>query len=341
MTESPQNYKRNQKLWILIGLCFFIFSIFLISFSFKDLGNFLFPPEKPFSVDNVFREIKKEFHKSTSEYPMMVGDKVVSWQELDQVLEFEEMLWKNRPINWQIKALISKKGYEYEKEEIVNLLLKRKIIEQIVKSYAILDLTDNEIEKAKIDSFSQNYKELPFSSHLEMEARARTRAFKEKIDKELVQRYTGILVYVKFESAGAFNLKNRGINPKVKAKEKIDELYQEAKRGVETISLAALANNDSGIIELNDRAQAIILDESALIDLSLSSPEIKEVIKSLSSDQVSEIFELSAILDPNSNEHRPFAYGFLKIDRVSGSAESLESLIQQTKDNLKIEININ
>jgi len=334
--ESFQNYKRNQKFCILIGICFFIFSIFLIFFLSKNLRDFLSPREKSFSVANVFSSIKNEFYESNSEYPIIVGDKVVDWEELDRVLEFEKMLWEDRSTDWQIQALISEGGYEYEKEEIISLLLERKIIEQIAKNYNISDLTDSEIENAKISFFGKNYKELIFNSHLEMEARARTRAFKEKIDQELVKRYTGILVYIKFKSWGATDLNDA----EAMARKKAEELYEQAKV-LETDSLAELANNDPEIILLNDGALAEVFHNSSLDDFCIPSPEIEETIKDLTGGQVSQVFELTAVMDPTLDQYQSFAYGFLKIDNVSGSVENLEDLIQNTKDGLKIEININ
>jgi len=337
MIESPQNYKRNQKLWILIGLCFFIFSIFLIFFPFKDLVNLLFPSEESFSVDNVFSSIKREFHESDSEYPIIVGDSFVSWQELDQVLEFEKLLWKNGPLNWQLKGLVSNK--DYEKKIIIDLLVERKIIEQIVKNYSLSELSNDEIEIAKKASFGV-YRDASISIHPEIEARSITRALKMKIDNELVRRYSGVLIHIKFRGQGASSLKEQGIDPKIKAKEKIDQLYRKVKDGLDTNSLVELANKDQEIVLLNDNLLQETFNDFSVKDFSIPSPEIEKTIKDLVSGQTSEIFEMTAPMDTNPQRY-PFAYGFLKIDEMTGSVKNLVDLIEETENGLKIEININ
>ena len=337
MIESPQNYKRNQKLWILIGLCFFIFSIFLIFFPFKDLVNLLFPSEESFSVDNVFSSIKREFHESDSEYPIIVGDSFVSWQELDQVLEFEKLLWKNGPLNWQLKGLVSNK--DYEKKIIIDLLVERKIIEQIVKNYSLSELSNDEIEIAKKASFGV-YRDASISIHPEIEARSITRALKMKIDNELVRRYSGVLIHIKFRGQGASSLKEQGVDPKIKSKEKIDELYRKVKDGLDTNSLVELANKDQEIVLLNDNLLQKSFDKFSVKDFFIPSPEIEKTIKDMISGQTSEVFEMTAIMDPTTGQYEHFAYGFFKITKITGSVQNLMNLIQNIKDSLKIEINI-
>ena len=105
--KLPFNLKENPKLvkvfLIFIGICFLVVLIFLIS-SFCE--KLLFSRGQSFLVEPVFNSIKKEFHESDSEYPMVVGDSFVSWQELDQTIEFEKLLWKNGPLDWQLKGLV-------------------------------------------------------------------------------------------------------------------------------------------------------------------------------------------------------------------------------------------
>ena len=216
--------------------------IFLIS-SFCE--KLLFSRGQSFLVEPVFNSIKKEFHESDSEYPMVVGDSFVSWQELDQTIEFEKLLWKNGPLDWQLKGLVFKK--DYEKKVIIDLFLERKIIEQIAKDYQLPDLSNDEIETAKKASFGA-YQGTLFDSRPEMEARAITRALKTKIDKELVRRYSGVLLHVKFRSQGASEFKDA----KATALKKTSELHQKAENGLDIDSLVELANNDPEIILLND-----------------------------------------------------------------------------------------
>ncbi len=295
-------------------------------FTAKNLG--------PFLATKTFSSIKKDFHQSALAYPMAVNKDLVSWQELDQVLEFEEMFWQNGPLSWQLKGLVFNK--DYEKKFIINLLLERKIIEQFAKEHRLPDLSSDEIEAAKIASFGY-YQGLSFSSHSEMQARAVTRALKTKIDKDLVQRYSGVLIYIKFQSPGAVNF----ADPQALALKKTNELYQKAKGGLDIDSLVELANSDPEIILLNGNAFQEVFDNFSLDDFSIPSPEIPETIKDLVPGQVSQVFGLSAIMDPTVGELKTFAYGFFKITKVSGSVQSLENIIQQIKDSAVIEININ
>ena len=341
MIKEIFNLKKNWKFWLLIGfgLIFLIVLIFSIVKSpifkgfqedtAKNLGSFL--------VEGSLNTIKREFYESNSEYPIIIGDSFVSWQELDQVIEFEKLLWQNGSLNWQLKGLVSNK--DYEKKIIIDLLVERKIVEQIAKNYSLSELSDGEIEIAKKASFGV-YRDASISIHPEIEARSITRALKAKIDNELVRRYSGVFIHIKFKGQGASSLKDQGIDPKIKAKEKIDELYEKAKNGLETNSLIELANKDQEIFLLNDNLLQETFDGFSSGDFSIPSQEIGETIKDLVSGQISKVFEMTALTDTNPQKY-PFAYGFLKIDKVTGSVQNLINLIQDIKNSLKIEVNIN
>jgi len=343
MIKDIFNLKKNWKFWLLIGLglIFLIVLIFSIVKApiFKGFREGIAKNIGSFLVEGSLNTIKREFHESDSEYPIIIGGSAVSWQELDQVIEFEKLLWKAGPTDWQIR-LTSKENYEKEKENIINLLIERKIIGQIAKEYKTSDLTNSDIEKAKIDSWGKDYKNLSYGSHLEIEARAITRALKTKIDNELVRRYSGVLIHIKFRGQGASSLKEQGIDPKIKAKEKIDQLYKKAKGGLDANSLVELANKDQEIVLLNDNLLQETFNDFSVKDFSIPSPEIEKTIKDLVSGQTSEIFEMTAPMDTNPQRY-PFAYGFLKIDEMTGSVKNLVDLIEETENGLKIEININ
>jgi len=341
MKKDIFNLKKNWKFWLLIGLglIFLIVLIFSIVKApiFKGFREGIAKNIGSFLVEGSLNTIKREFHESDSEYPIIIGGSAVSWQELDQVIEFEKLLWRNGPLNWQLKGLVSNKNYE--KKIIINLLVERKVVEQIAKNYSLSELSNDEIEIAKKASFGV-YRDTSISIHPEIEARAITRALKTKIDNELVRRYSGVLIHIKFRGQGASSLKEQGIDPKIKAKEKIDQLYGKAKGGLDANSLVELANNDLEIISLNDNLLQNVFDKFSVKDFSISNSEIEEIIKDLLPGQISQVFELTAPMDTNPQRY-PFAYGFLKIDEMTGSAGNLAIFIEDIKDNLKVEININ
>lgn len=326
--------------WIIIGFSFLILvSFFLISKeNYKKSFSFLGEWQYPFLVNRVFKGIEKDFFKPGELDLITVGEDVVAWEELSQALDFEKAIWNNVSGDWQITGLVFEK--EFEKQKIINLLIERKIVNQMAEKYGISDLVEEEIELAKVKSFGKNYAKLVFGSHPEMETRSRTRALKEKLDKELVRKYTGALIYVKFKSLGALELEGKEINSQELAKQKTEELHSLAAKEVSISEILEIAKNDLAVQKLNSGAEMDVFNEITINKVSVPSPEVKQVLESLFPEKLSQVFEMTAIMDSTTEKYEHFSFGFIMLEQQKGDVLDLETLIQEFKKDIKIEVNI-
>ncbi len=331
--------KLSKKHWIIFGFSFLIIvSSFLIyKNNYKEGFSFLGEWRLPFLVDLVFKTIERDFHKSEESEPIIVGREVVTWDELSQVLEFEKISWKDASGAWQITGLVFEK--DLEKQKIIDLLVERKVIKQMVEEYKVSDLTEEEIDLAKTDLFGENYSKTFLRLNLEADARARTKALKEKIDAELIEKYTGALIHVKFRSPGATKLKLEEVNVYDLAKQKTEELYNLAIQGASVSEVLDMAEKDIAIQKLNNQSGMDVFKGITIDEITVPVPEVKQVMESLSGKNLSEVFEMTAIMDPRTEDYEHFAFGFVILDQ-HGDSSNLEILIQEFKQSLEIIINI-
>jgi len=289
------------------------------------------PPERP--VREVppllsFEKLKSDLLTYKASYPIVVNGEPVTWEELEEAIRYDQEVWQIR-------------GHDYQEEKklLIDRFVERKLIEEQALKQGIGQPTTEEIERAKADLFGENYDFSRVSSYPEFQAEVKTKALKDKIEKSMIKSYSGALIYVKFYSLGAREMKWK--DPKEEARRKIEELYEKAKAGIELSELVALANNDPEVMKLNDNAKMEEFEDAQIEDLRLPSPEYKETVESLLPGQLSDIVTLTAIMRPDLGTYEDFAYGFVKLKEVSGGQlESFEALLNQMRQEAEIKVNI-
>jgi hypothetical protein len=330
--------------WLLLAfplILIIVFQLYQVALFWKEISSemFFLPQSRLISFNRFFEHLKETMLVYQDEYPIVVGEKVVTWEELEQALLFEEKLWETRPKSWQFEGVLSLG--ENLKKDLINRLIERKVVELLAERFDLSGPTSEELEKTAINLFGSNYQSKDFASLPEFKRILKTEVLKTKLDNEIVRRYTGALIYVKFKSWGALELTEQGIDPEQKAKEKIEELYSLAQQGKDISLIVDLANNDKEVMKLNDEAEMQEFNRVQFEDLKLPSPEFREAVKSLADGQLSPILRLKAVMDPQTNQLEEFAFGFVKLENVQGEDfENLETLINQTREQLDIKVNI-
>jgi len=286
--------------------------------------------EEPILPRLSFERLEEDLLLYNADNPIEVNGNLVSWEELENAIRYDQEIWR-------IKGY----GTEEERQILLDRLIERKLVEQIAQENGIPEPTKEELERAKHELFGKDYDFSRVSSYPEFDAQLRTRALKNKMEDLLVKTYTGALIYVKFLSPGASQMESEGKDPRIEAREKIEEFHQKAKDGLPLSELVSLANNDPEIMKLNDEAKMEEFEDTKLQDLRLPSPEFKQELKTLSQGQLSNIIVLRAIMRSNQSELEEFAFGFVKTEKVEGGGiENLEDLIDSMKQKAEINIEI-
>lgn len=288
------------------------------------------PPEKPSVEKKVlpllsFEQLKSDLLLYNSDYPMIVNGEPITWKEMEEAIQYDVEAW-------QIRGEDSSE----EKRLLVDRLVERKLIELLAKNRRIADPTPEETEEAKVEMFGSSYDFSHLTFYPEFHAQARAKALRTKLERSLVKTYTGAFIYTKYKSIGADGMRKEGIDPYIRAKEKVEEYYAllDEKNLEEIIEMI---NADEEVRTLNDKAK---IEKFVEIDIEeLPNPDIKDEIRKLLPGQTSEIFVISGLFRPGSTTEENYGYGFIKLEGGRpGEEENFEQFLKREKEKAKIEV---
>ncbi len=337
--------KKPKGAWHLFGFFVLILTVAIggcLSFIYREMmrEQLLLPKEHLAPFIQYFEKFRDDvLTYSDGEYPMVVDGEPILFAELQQALDYEEVIWESRGRDWQVQGFIT--SMQKEKEMLIDRLVERKLIEQLADEHGIAEPTADDIEDMAVRLFGEDYRLSEPVSHPEFQIRVRTLVLKDKLDQLLTKEYTGTLFYIKFQSPEADEMLKNGIDPKIEAKEEIEKIYHLVREGAASAEIMDLFNNDADILELNGDSRPEEFRNVSIEDLRLPSPEFRERIVGLFAGELSEIFALTAIMRPDADSYEEFAFGFIELESVTGEIpDNLQSLLDQIKEDAIIEINI-
>lgn len=272
-----------------------------------------------------FEKLKSDILLYNSDYPIIVNSEPITWEELENAIRYDQEVWQIR-------------GYDSSEEKrlLIERLVERKLIEQLARERGITEPTPEEIEEANLEMFGPGYDLSRLASYPGFHAQTKTKALKNKLERSLVKTYTGAFIYAKYKSIGADGMRRKGIDPQVKAREKVEEY--DAFLGKKTLDeIIGQINADEEVMTLNDRAKIEKFVEIGIEELP--NPDIKEEMRKLLPGQTSEIFVISGLFRPGSTVEEEYGYGFIKLEGGrAGEEEDFERFLEKEKEKAKIEV---
>lgn len=330
LTQPPSRPPFKKILLVLLGLVTLVLvaeGVYFLTIHKKRVVEV--PPEelvkKKAPPRLSLEKLKSDLLTRHTAYPIVVNGEPVTWKELEEAILYDYEVW-------QIGGYDSSE----EKRLLIDRLVGRRLIEELALKQGISQPSTEELEKAKTDLFGQDYDFSRVSFYPEFQAQVETKALETKLKQNLVKTYTGAFIYVKYKSVGADRMKGEGVDPKIKAREKVEEYY--ALLGKKTLDeIIELINADQVVVALNDKAKIEKFIEIGVEEAP--NPDIKDGLRELLPGQTSEIFVISGLFRPGATTEEDYGYGFIKLEGGRpGEMEDFDQLLQEEREKAKIEV---